>query len=135
MLAHVRCNGTDAGAEQVRLGMAWVFVRYAPADPPLYAIEEEARAARPGYGLSVSQCRRGSHVSANGGRLRATKRSSRHPIELPVGLGFRSRPVLNRGCEDRCSMSLTLSRSKPGCGADLIRDQTSSQIQALLLGC
>jgi len=77
MLAHVRCNGTDAGAEQVRLGMACVFVRYAPADPPLYAIEEEARAARPGYGLSVSQCRRGSHVSANGGRLRATKKGAR----------------------------------------------------------
>ena len=31
MLAHVRCNGTDAGAEQVRHGMACVFVRYAPA--------------------------------------------------------------------------------------------------------
>ena len=48
MLAHVRCNGTDAGAEQVRQGMAWVFVRYAPADSPLYAIEAEARAARRG---------------------------------------------------------------------------------------
>jgi endonuclease YncB( thermonuclease family) len=48
MLAHVRCNGTDAGAEQVRQGMAWVFVRYAPADSPLYRTEEEARAARRG---------------------------------------------------------------------------------------
>lgn len=48
MLAHVRCNGTDAGAEQVRQGMAWVFVRYAPASSPLYAIEQEARAARRG---------------------------------------------------------------------------------------
>ena len=30
LLARVRCNGVDAGAEQVRRGMAWVFVRYAP---------------------------------------------------------------------------------------------------------
>jgi hypothetical protein len=28
--------------------MAWVFVRYAPTDSPLYAIEQEARAARRG---------------------------------------------------------------------------------------
>ena len=48
MLAHVRCNGVDTGAEQVRRGMAWVFVRYAPADSPLYAIEEEAQATRRG---------------------------------------------------------------------------------------
>src|SRR4051794_38840210 len=39
LLAHVRCNETDAGAEQVRQGMAWVLVRYAPADSPLYAVE------------------------------------------------------------------------------------------------
>ena len=45
LLAHVRCNGVDAGAEQVRRGMAWVFVRYAPVDSPLHAIEHEARAA------------------------------------------------------------------------------------------
>ena len=48
LLGHVRCNGVDAGTEQVRQGMAWVFVRYAPADSPLYAIEAEARAARRG---------------------------------------------------------------------------------------
>src|SRR6478672_51941 len=48
MLAYVRCNGTDAGAEQVRRGMTWNFVRYTPADSPLYAIEQEARAARRG---------------------------------------------------------------------------------------
>jgi len=47
-LRTVRCDGSDAGAEQVRQGMAWVFVRYAPADSPLYVIQEEARAARRG---------------------------------------------------------------------------------------
>ena len=48
LLAHVRCNGTDAPAEQVRRGMAWVFVRYAPADSPLHAMEAKAMAARLG---------------------------------------------------------------------------------------
>ena len=48
LLAYVRCNGSEAGAEQVRRGMAWVFVRYAPAGSPLYAVEAEARAARRG---------------------------------------------------------------------------------------
>jgi endonuclease YncB( thermonuclease family) len=47
-LARVSCNGTHAGAEQVRRGMAWVFERYAPADSPLYAVQTEARAARRG---------------------------------------------------------------------------------------
>jgi endonuclease YncB( thermonuclease family) len=49
VLASVRCNGVDAGAEQVRRGMAWVFVRYAPPQSPLHALEAEARAA--GRGL------------------------------------------------------------------------------------
>lgn len=47
-LARVSCNGIDAGAEQARRGMAWVLDRYAPADSPLYAVENEARAARRG---------------------------------------------------------------------------------------
>ena len=55
LLAGVRCSGTDAGAEQVRLGMAWVFVRYAPADSPLYAIEQEARAARRGLWATLQR--------------------------------------------------------------------------------
>jgi len=48
MLAVVRCNGTDAGAEQVRLGMAWVIERDAASDSPLHALQAEARAARRG---------------------------------------------------------------------------------------
>ena len=45
-LGRVSCAGVDANAEQVRRGMAWVYVRYAPKDSPLYALEAEARAAR-----------------------------------------------------------------------------------------
>jgi endonuclease YncB( thermonuclease family) len=42
-VAHVNCDGHDAGAEQIRAGMAWVFVRYAAKGSPLYGLEREAR--------------------------------------------------------------------------------------------
>ena len=44
-LAQVTCAGTDANAEQVRRGYAWVYTRYARADSPLYNLQSEARAA------------------------------------------------------------------------------------------
>jgi endonuclease YncB( thermonuclease family) len=47
-LARVHCDGTDANAEQVRRGMAWVYRRYVSKDSPLYAVEDEAKAARRG---------------------------------------------------------------------------------------
>ena len=47
-VAHVTCDGHDAAAEQVREGMAWVFVRYAAKGSPLYGLEREARANRRG---------------------------------------------------------------------------------------
>ena len=37
-----------SNAEQVRRGWAWVFVRYAPKNSPLYAVEREARLDRRG---------------------------------------------------------------------------------------
>jgi len=43
----VMVGGLDVNREQVRRGMAWVFGRYA-TDRALYAIQEEARAARRG---------------------------------------------------------------------------------------
>lgn len=46
-IGRVSCAGIDANAEQVRRGMAWVFDRYA-TDRSLYAIQDEARAARRG---------------------------------------------------------------------------------------
>lgn len=42
-LGRVSCAGKDANAEQVRRGMAWVFVRYASKGSPLYRIQTEAR--------------------------------------------------------------------------------------------
>lgn len=47
-LGRVTCGGVDANAEQVRIGMAWVFVRYAPNASPLYALQSEARIERRG---------------------------------------------------------------------------------------
>ena len=44
----VNCAGIDANAEQVRRGMAWVYDRFARPDSPLYALQDQARAARSG---------------------------------------------------------------------------------------
>jgi endonuclease YncB( thermonuclease family) len=43
VLGRVTCGGFDANTEQVRRGMAWVFVRYAPKHSPLYRLQPEAR--------------------------------------------------------------------------------------------
>jgi endonuclease YncB( thermonuclease family) len=48
-IATVHCAGTDANAQQVREGMAWVFERYARRDSPLYSLQSEAQTA--GIGL------------------------------------------------------------------------------------
>lgn len=47
MIARVICDGTDANAEQVRRGMAWVYRRYS-RDAALLVVEAEAKAARSG---------------------------------------------------------------------------------------
>jgi endonuclease YncB( thermonuclease family) len=47
-IGRVTCAGLDANSEQVRRGMAWVFVRYAPKGSPLYGLESEARLAKRG---------------------------------------------------------------------------------------
>ena len=47
-VAHVRCGAMDAGGEQVRVGMAWVFTRYAPRSSALHQVELDARSARRG---------------------------------------------------------------------------------------
>ena len=47
MFAKVRCGGIDAGEEQVRRGMAWVYDRYVE-DPTLDPIEIEAKTAERG---------------------------------------------------------------------------------------
>ena len=42
ILANVWCAGRHANAEQVRLGMAWVFDRYV-VDRSLYGLQDEAK--------------------------------------------------------------------------------------------
>ena len=43
-IGRVTCAGTDANAEQVRRGLAWVYDRYA-TDASLYRLQDDARAA------------------------------------------------------------------------------------------
>ena len=45
-VAHVSCDRIDAGAEQVRAGMAWVYLRNASNAPALEKLERDARSAR-----------------------------------------------------------------------------------------
>jgi len=47
-LGWVMCAGINANGEQVRRGMAWVYVRYAPPTSALYTLEADARLARRG---------------------------------------------------------------------------------------
>lgn len=46
-VAHVKCEGRDAGQEQVKVGMAWVFDQYV-RDSSLYRLQEAARQQRVG---------------------------------------------------------------------------------------
>jgi endonuclease YncB( thermonuclease family) len=47
-IARVTCDGRDANAEQVRRGYAWTYTRFAPKGSPLFAMQDEARAANRG---------------------------------------------------------------------------------------
>ncbi len=47
-LGRIYLDGLDANAEQVRLGMAWVYRKYAPKDSPLYVVEDEAQLIKRG---------------------------------------------------------------------------------------
>ncbi len=47
-VADVDCNGKDAGAAQVRSGMAWVYDRYAKGYEALYRLQDAARTAHAG---------------------------------------------------------------------------------------
>lgn len=46
-VARVHCEDTDANAEQLRRGMAWVYDKYV-TDRSLYAVQDEARDAKRG---------------------------------------------------------------------------------------
>jgi micrococcal nuclease len=48
IVGSVRCGEVDANAEQVRRGMAWVYLRYLPLGSPLYELETNARLRRLG---------------------------------------------------------------------------------------
>lgn len=47
-VADVECRGKDAGAEQVRAGLAWVYDRYAKGYGHLYPLQDAARRGKLG---------------------------------------------------------------------------------------
>ncbi|WP_235001438.1 thermonuclease family protein [Nitrosovibrio sp. Nv4] len=47
IVARIKCDGTDANAEQVGRGMAWVYRRYAK-DHDLYVLEHNAKVEKRG---------------------------------------------------------------------------------------
>ncbi|HEX4326152.1 MAG TPA: thermonuclease family protein, partial [Burkholderiales bacterium] len=47
-VAQVQCQGRDAGEAQVREGMAWVYREFSQNPGRLYALEQEAQAAKRG---------------------------------------------------------------------------------------
>lgn len=46
-VARIQCEGTDANAEQVRRGMAWVYDKYVK-DRSLYQLQDQAKTAHVG---------------------------------------------------------------------------------------
>ena len=48
ILGSVTCGNTDANAEQVKRGFAWVFRTYLPLGSPLYELETNARLTQRG---------------------------------------------------------------------------------------
>lgn len=48
VLGRVRCNGVDANAFQVERGMAWVYVKFAKSNSPLYFLLDNAQWSREG---------------------------------------------------------------------------------------
>ena len=58
VIGYVRCAG--ANAAQVRKGLAWVFERYAPADSPLYTLQDVAGSNGVAYGRSKIRYHLGS---------------------------------------------------------------------------
>jgi len=59
-VADVQCRGRDAGAEQVRAGMAWVYARYAKGYGGLYPLQDAALEGRQDIGPTHHRSRLGS---------------------------------------------------------------------------
>jgi endonuclease YncB( thermonuclease family) len=84
-VARIECDGTDASAEQVRAGMAWVFDRFV-ADRALYAVQDGRGPSGAAYGPTRNRWRRGS---GDANRRRATS-SPCNTTRQPSGAGRRS---------------------------------------------
>lgn len=52
-VADVQCQGKDAGQEQVKAGMAWVYDKYATGYAHLYPLQKEAQTAKRGLWIDA----------------------------------------------------------------------------------
>ncbi|MGQ5490797.1 thermonuclease family protein [Thauera sp. ZXT1-4] len=56
----VTCEGVNANAKMVELGLAWVYKQYASVDSPLIDLERTARQKKSGFGSTRTRNRPGS---------------------------------------------------------------------------
>lgn len=69
-VGRVDCSGTDANAEQVRRGMAWVYQRNTESTSPLYFLEDAAQRSHEGLWADKSPVRPWIWRREQKGRLR-----------------------------------------------------------------
>ena len=69
-VGRVDCSGTDANAEQVRRGMAWVYQRNIESTSPLYFLEDAAQRSHEGLWVDKSPVRPWIWRRGQKGRIR-----------------------------------------------------------------
>ena len=69
-IGRVVCSGTDANAEQVRRGMAWVYQRNTHATSPLHFLEDVAQRSHEGLWADKSPVRPWIWRKGQSGRVR-----------------------------------------------------------------
>lgn len=81
IVGSVHCDGSNANAELVRRGMAWVYVQYARHGSPLFELETDTRAARRGLWADADpvppwEWRRGNRTAATAPAVAQTSSSN-----------------------------------------------------------
>jgi hypothetical protein len=79
-LGWVVCDGVDANTEQVRLGMAWVFVKYAASNSPRTASRLPPRISVSDYGQTRTQWHLGL------GAINGARSGSNDSLQRPAAL-------------------------------------------------
>lgn len=91
----VYCRGTDANAEMVRQGLAWVYVQYARRGSPLFELERTARSEQRGlwsdpHPVEPWLWRRGDRAASSGQNMAARQTTSTATVAAHVVRGNRN---------------------------------------------